>query len=194
VSRVPPSYPRRQQLRRYRTAAWRALEAVLAAIAAAAALLSGLVAAAGLLTAVALVAAFASRRQVRLAARSRLGADCENEVRRALQSMRADGWSVRNSVPQRLGDLDHVARSPLGLGFVIETKAHGYRSAHVHRTAAAAAQLARRRRRYPHGVKPVLCLARARGVHRGAGDVEIVSLDRLASVLRAHDAAGRADS
>ena len=107
--------------------------------------------------------AAASRRAVHLAARSRVGAESEAEVRRVLERLVRDGWQVRHAVdwPGR-GDLDHVVRAPSGIGFVIETKTLRWTRAHLARTSDAARWLARRRRRYPRGVVPVLCVTRAR--------------------------------
>ena len=82
------------------------------------------------------------------------------------------------------GDLDHVLRSPSGMGFVIETKTLRYSRAHVVRTIDAARWLARKRRRYPRGVLPVVCVTRARRVERFEEDALVVSLDRLMTALR----------
>ena len=113
------------------------------------------------------VLALASRRALRLAARSRVGAESEGQVRRALKPLTREGWRVAHAVdwPGR-GDLDHVLLSPLGLGFVIETKTLRYSRVHVLRTFDAARWLARKRRRYPCGVLPVVCVTRARRVER----------------------------
>lgn len=131
------------------------------------------------------VCALASHRALRLAARSRVGAESEAQVRRALAPLKRDGWQVRHALDSRGGgDLDHVVRAPAGVGFVIETKTLRYTRAHRGRTATAAHRLARRHRRYPRGVRPVICLTRARGVDRIEGGVLVVSLDRLMVVLR----------
>ena len=81
------------------------------------------------------------------------------------------------------GDIDHLVRSPNGLGFAIETKTLTFRQEHLRRTEATARWAARRRRRYPRGVVPVLCVVRARRVEWRCGDVVVVSLDRLLAVL-----------
>ena len=110
-----------------------------------------------------------------LAARSRVGAESEAEVRRVLERLDRDGWQVRHA--RRLagrGDLDHVVRAPSGIGFVIETKTLRWTRAHLERTSEAARWLARRRRRYPRGVVPVLCVTRARQVQHVAGGVLVV--------------------
>ena len=174
------SYPRRQQLRRLRHAAARALETALAL---AAALMLAWVAEAVLAFAAVLLAAVLSldgARALRLAARSRVGAESEAQVRRALEPLVCEGWHVQHSVDwARGGDLDHVVRASSGIGFVIETKTRRYTRAHLVRTADAAGCLARRRWRYPLGVRPVICLTRARWVARTELDVLVVSSDVL---------------
>ena len=77
-----------------------------------------------------------------------------------------------------------MLRSPSGMGFVIETKTLRYSRAHVGRTIDAARWLARRRRRYPRGVVPVVCVTRARRVERFEDEALVVSLDRLMTALR----------
>jgi hypothetical protein len=187
LAAVSVSNPRRQQFRRLRQAGKRALGAVgllvaAIAIAAAGAQISALVvlvAAGGL--------ALASRHALRLAGRSRIGADSEADVRRLLQALTNDGWSVRHAIDWAgSGDLDHVARTPSGLGFVIETKTRTFSAAHVERTVRAARWLGLRRRRYPAGVVAVICVTRPAGVERVEAGVLFVSLDRLVPTLRRH--------
>jgi hypothetical protein len=128
----------------------------------------------------------AGRREWRLAARSRVGAQSEAQVRRVLAGLVSGGWQVRHAVDWKPGgDLDHVALAPTGIGFVIETKTSRYTRSHIVRTVAAARWLARRRRRYPLGVVPVVCVTRARWVERVEHGALIVSLDRLLPALRA---------
>jgi hypothetical protein len=182
---VPLSYARRQQWRRLKKAASRATAATVALIGAVAAmdadesklglsllLLSG-------------VLALMSRHALRLAARSRIGAESEAQVRRALEPLTREGWHITHALdwPGR-GDLDHVLRSPSGMGFVIETKTLRYSRAHVVRTVDAARWLARQRRRYPCGVLPVVCVTRAWRVERLEEEVLVVSLDHLIPALR----------
>ena len=123
---------------------------------------------------------------MRLAGRSRVGADSEAQVRQALEPLQCGGWSVRHAAdwPGR-GDLDHVVRSPRGMGFVIETKTLRCSRKHVERTIDAARWLARRRRRYPRGVMPVVCVTRARRIERAQDGALVVSLDRLVDALNA---------
>jgi hypothetical protein len=189
-----PSTPRRQQWRRLRAAAIRAVLAALVLGLAAVAASAGHAAFATALGVVAAALALASRRSIRLAARSRVGAASEALVRRALVSLEHEGWRVRHSLdwPGR-GDLDHVVRAPWGIGFLVETKTLRYERTHVVRAAAAARWLSRRRWRYPGGVRPVICIARARHVERVEGDVIVLSLDRLVAVLRQAQASASTD-
>jgi nuclease-like protein len=182
---VTGSYARRQQWRRLKKAASRAAGATAALVAAALAAGAGEAELVLLLLLLSGVLALASRHALRLAARSRVGAGSEAQVRRALEQLRREGWRVQHALdwPDG-GDLDHVVRAPSGMGFVIETKTLRYTRAHRARTASAARRLARRRRRYRRGVRPVICLTRARGVDRIEGGVLVVSLDRLMAVLR----------
>ncbi len=180
------SYPRRQQLRRLKRAAVLATGSA-AALAAAAVIAragepgpaSGLVLTSGFL-------ALACRHALALAGRSRVGAASEARVRQALEMLERDGWRVRHSLDwPGPGDLDHVVRTPSGVGFMIETKTLRYTRAHLERTGNAARWLARRHRRYPSGVHPVVCLARGRQFQRVQDDdVLVVSLDRLVVALR----------
>ena len=179
------SYARRQQWRRLKRAASLATAATVALFGAVAAvdahesklglsllLLSG-------------VLALTSREALRLAARSRVGAVSESQVRRVLKQLEGSGWSIRHAVdwPGR-GDLDHVLRSPSGIGFLIETKTLRYTRAHLARTVETARWLARRRWRYPAGVRPIICVTRARQVEHIEDEVLVVSLDRLVPALR----------
>jgi hypothetical protein len=67
---------------------------------------------------------------------------------------------------------------------VIETKTRLYMRAHVERTADAARRLARRRRHYPRGVFPVICMTRARCTARAEATALVVSTDVLMPTLR----------
>src|SRR5687767_6970704 len=103
------SHPRRQQLRRLRKASRRAVEASLALAGAAVAADAGALALAILagIVGVGLLGdgVFALRR----AARSRVGAVSEARVRRAIDTLRAEGWRVAHGVSWRgRGDIDHV--------------------------------------------------------------------------------------
>jgi hypothetical protein len=179
------SYVRRQQRRRLTTAASRAAGAAVVFGAAVPAAAGGEAELGLLLVLLSGVLALASRRALRLAARSRVGAESEAEVRRALEPLTREGWRVAHAVdwPGR-GDLDHVVRSPSGMGFVIETKTLRYTRAHLARTVDSARWLARRRWRYPAGVCPVICVTRARRTEHIEDEVLVVSLDRLMPALR----------
>jgi Nuclease-related domain len=135
----------------------------------------------------------AARLSQRLAGRWRIGANSERAVQLALNELARRRWAVRNGVRwPGGGDIDHLVRSPEGVGFAIETKTRAYTQAHVRRTLATARWLARRRRRYPHGVVPILCVVGARQLESRYGTVVVVSLDRLLAVLErlAHSTAG----
>jgi Nuclease-related domain len=179
------SYPHRQQLRRLMRAARLAGGAIIASVAAVLLESAGYAGIAFSLGAVAVVFGFLSRRALRLAGRSRVGAESEAQVRRALEPLAREGWRVAHAVDwPGHGDLDHVLRSPSGMGFVIETKTLRYDHAHAVRTMEAARWLARRRRRFPSGVVPVTCVARARSLERADGNLLLVSPDRLLRALR----------
>jgi Holliday junction resolvase-like predicted endonuclease len=133
-----------------------------------------------------------ARHWVRLAGRSRVGARSEDEVRRALAPLEAEGWRLRHSLPyRRRGDIDSVAITPTGIACVIETKTRTFDARHLASVREMAAWLCRRRRRWcRRAALPVLCVVRARGVERVQDGVLIVSVDRLVPSLRA--AAGTA--
>ena len=179
------SYPRRQQVRRLMRAAKLAAGAMIALIGAVLLASAGHQGLALSLGAAAAVLGLSSRRALRLARRSGVGADSEAEVRRALEQLARQGWRVAHGVdwPGR-GDLDHVLRSLSGMGFVIETKTLRYSRAHVVRTVQAARWLARKRRRYPCGVLPVVCVTRARRVERFEEEALVVSLGCVMTALR----------
>ena len=183
---VALSFPRRQQIRRLRRAVRHAL-AGLGALAIAVVLgARGAVGAAVLSVGVAAAMLLASHHALRLARRSRVGADSEARVRYALNGLRTEGWRVRHGIAwPGGGDIDHVVRSPDGLGFAIEIKTVRYNRGQLARTAATARWLARRRRRYPRGVVPVLCVIGARDGPTVEYGVWVVSLGELPAALRA---------
>jgi hypothetical protein len=113
------------------------------------------------------------------------------QVRRALEPLTGEGWQVRHARDwPGGGDLDHVVRSPSGMGFVIETKTLRWNRVHLARTIEAARWLARRRRRYPRGVVPVICVVHACSLERADGNLLIVSLDRLLPAVKVAAANG----
>ena len=177
------SHARRQQYRHITRTAGYALAAAVTLVAAPSASRGGgealmvfpLVLVAGLIT--------AACRSQRLATRWRAGADSEQAVQHALKSLVGSGWAVRSGVPwPGGGDVDHLVRSPNGLGFAIETKTRTFSQQHLRRTAATA-RWAARSRRLSAGVLPILCVVRARRVESRCGDVVVVSLDRLLGML-----------
>jgi nuclease-like protein len=116
------------------------------------------------------VLCWVARRSHGIAGRWRVGAEPERAVQVALRGLPREGWAVRNGVRWRgAGDIDHLVRSPDGVGFAIETKTRTFREEHLRRTAATARSAARRRRRYPRGVVPVLCDVRANRVEYRLG-------------------------
>ena len=189
---VRASYPRQQQLRRLRHAAARALQAAASLLAAAKLANLGQPALASAALLLAALLSLDGSRALRRARRSRIGAESEALVRRALKPLERDGWRVRHALDWAgAGDLDHVVRAPSGAGFLIETKTLRYTPAHVARTMHAARWLSRHRQRYSLGVCPVICLARGRGIDRFEDGVRVVSLDRIAPALQREAAAWR---
>jgi hypothetical protein len=122
-----------------------------------------------------------ARHWLSLAERSRIGARSEDEVRRALAALEADGWRLRHSLPWRgRGDIDSLEIAPSGVALVVETKTRAYDDRHLAQVRAQGAWLSRRRRRWcRRGAVPVVRLVRARGVHRLEQTVLVVSIDRL---------------
>lgn len=180
------SFPRLQQYRRLRRAAASATASLAAGALAVIAAAAGALAVAGVLLLVTSGLVIDARHWVRLAGRSRVGARSEDEVRRALAPLEAEGWRLRHSLPYRgRGDIDSIAIAPTGFAFTIETKTRTFDARHLARVREMAAWLYRRRRRWcRHGALPVLCVVRARGVERVQNGVLIVSIDRLAAALR----------
>ena len=180
------NYARRQQYRRLSRAASAAMASALAGMLALAVASAGAVSAAGFLLVLALGFGVSARHWLSLAERSRVGARSEDEVRRALEPLEAEGWRLRHSMPWRgRGDIDSLAIAPTGLGFAIETKTRAYVDRHLSRVHEQAEWLSRRRRRWcRRGAVPVVCLVRARGVQRLEQNVVVVSIDQLIPVLR----------
>ena len=129
--------------------------------------------------------AFYARHWLRLASRSRIGARSEDEVRRVLRALEAEGWRTRHSLRWRgRGDIDSVAIAPAGIAFAIETKTRSYDDRHLRVVGEQADWLWRRRRKWCQaGVLPVLCIVRARQVERWEEGVLVVSLDRIVQAL-----------
>lgn len=182
---VRSSFPRRQQHRRLRRAAGSGATAIAAGVLAIAAAGAHAPAVAGALVFVTIGLVLDSRRWVRLAGRSRVGARSEDEVQRALAQLETEGWRLRHSLPWRgRGDIDSVAIAPTGVAFAIETKTKTLEDRHVARVLEQAEWLTRRRRRWcRRGALPVVCLARRRGVEHVEAGVLVVSIDRLTSAL-----------
>jgi hypothetical protein len=74
----------------------------------------------GFVLVVALGLGLYSRHWLSLARRSAVGARSEDAVRRALQPLRAEGWTFRHSLSWRgVGDIDSVAIAPTGIAVAI---------------------------------------------------------------------------
>jgi hypothetical protein len=86
---------------------------------------------------------------------------------------------------QGRGDIDLVAVAPGLIAFAVEVETSAHDDRHLVTVREQAAWLWRIRRRWcRHGVVPVLCVARARGVHRWEDGVLVVSIDRLIPTVR----------
>jgi len=110
------TFPRRQQAHRLRRAAASGVAAVAAGTLAAIATGVGATAVAGLLALIMAALVLDARRGVRLAARSRIGAQSEAQVRRALSGLAAEGWRLRHSLAWGgRGDIDSIAIAPNGI-------------------------------------------------------------------------------
>jgi hypothetical protein len=180
------NYARRQQYRRLSRAAKAALASGATMLVALTAASAGAIPLAGVLLMPALGFGLYARHWLSLAGRSGVGARSEDEVRRALAPLQAEGWRLRHSLRwQGRGDIDSLAIAPGGVGFVVETKTRTYDDRQLARVRGQAAWISRRRRRWcRRGALPVVCLVRARGVERLERNVLVVSIDRLNLVLR----------
>jgi Nuclease-related domain len=181
-----PSFPRRQQYRRVRRAATGGVAGLAAGVVAVLAAGAGHVVGAGALLLIMVGLLIYARHWLRLAGRSRVGARSEDEVRRVLAPLRAEGWRLRHSLPyQRRGDIDSVAIAPTGIAFAIEIKTRSFDARHLAGVREMAAWLHLRRRRWcRRGALAVVCVVRARGLERVEDGVLIVSPDRLVPALR----------
>ena len=117
------NHPRRQQYRRAVRAARLALASAGAAVLGVGVVTIGAAVPGALLLVVAVVLGVRARHWLALARRNRLGARSEDDVRRALMPLRAEGWRLRHSLRwQGPGDIDSVAIAPTGIAVAIETK------------------------------------------------------------------------
>ena len=175
------------QGRRLRRAAASAAAAITAGALAVIAAGTRATALAGLLVLVTAALVVDARRWVRLAARSRVGARSEGEVRRTLAGLQAEGSRLRHSLPcGGRGDIDSVAMAPTGIAFTIETKTRTFDAGHLAHARETAVWLRQGRRRWcRRGAVPVLCVVRARGFEAVEDGVLFVSPDRPISALRA---------
>lgn len=127
-----------------------------------------------------------ARHFARLADRARVGAQSEDQVRRALLPLEAEGWRLRHSLPwYGRGDIDSIAISPTGFAFAIETKTRTYTLEHLARVRDIAGWMTTHRRRWcRNGALPVLCVVHGRRLEHVEADVFVVSIDRLPAALR----------
>ena len=178
------NYARRQQYRRLSRAAMAAMASGASVLLALAVAGAGAVPAAGAVLVLALGFGLYARHWLSLAERSRVGARSEDDVRRALAPLRADGWRLRQSLPWcGRGDIDSLAIAPTGVAYVVETKTRAYDDHHLARVREQAAWMSRRRRRWcRRGTVPVVCVVRACGVQRLEKNVLVVSIDQLIPV------------
>jgi Nuclease-related domain len=123
------------------------------------------------------------------AARNRIGADSEQLVHDTLERLRPHGYKISHGSrwPEG-GDIDHLVRTPDGLGFCIGTKTLTFDQAHLERVRRQA-DWASRHPGYRRGMLPIICVARARDTQLLAGGVLIVSPDRLLDAILAASAA-----
>ncbi len=114
------NYPRRQQYRRLSHAAEAALGSAFAAIFGLVAASAGAAPLAGFLVLAAAGLGLAALRWLSLARRSRIGAQSEDDVQRALAALEAEGWRLRHSLAwQGRGDIDSMAIAPTGVAVAI---------------------------------------------------------------------------
>ena len=114
------NHPRRQQYRRLSRATIAALASAATVLLALTVAAAGAPRPAGGLLVLALVLGLSARHWLSLAGRSRVGARSEDDVRRALASLQAEGWRLRHSLPWRgRGDIDSLAIAPTGVVFAI---------------------------------------------------------------------------
>src|ERR1700694_4696106 len=143
------NYARRQQYRRIFRAGRAAAGSVAAVVLALVVGAAGAVSLAGLLLLTAIGLGLCARHWLSLAQRSRIGARSEDEVRRALAALEAEGWRLRHSLPYRgHGDIDSVAIAPTGVAFAVETKTRTFDVRHLAGVREMALWLYRHRRRW----------------------------------------------
>jgi Nuclease-related domain len=187
--RTRMSYPRQQQQ------LW-ARKATLYQVAGTALLIAGFIAV-GTGRAVIAVAAFpvgcalitAYTSAANRAARHRIGADSEQLVHDTLERLRPHGYTITHGARwPGGGDIDHLVRTPHGLGLCIETKTRAFDQAHLERLRRQA-DWAAGRLAYPRDVLPIMCMTREHNRQLLADGVLIVSPDTLLDAILVADAA-----
>ena len=185
------SYPRRQQARRLAGALAAGAGAVLALAGSVVAAVAGVWIIAAIVLALAVALGLGCRHWARLASRAAVGARSEADVHRRLAELEREGWRLRHSLTWRgHGDIDHVALSPAGLAFAIETKTRRYDGRHLCTVRAQADWLAAPAPLVPARRSPRLCVTHARHVDTMQEGVLVVSLDGLLRELRARAGSG----
>ena len=128
------SHARRQQYRRVFRAGRAALTGVPAAILGLYLLAAGAAGPGAALLVLAVMLGLRARHWLSLAARSGVGARSEDEVQRALDPLRREGWRVRHSVSwPGGGDIDSVVVARGAVLLAIETKTRAYGERHLRR-------------------------------------------------------------
>jgi Nuclease-related domain len=95
-------------------------------------------------------------RYIDVTARWFRGAHAEESVGVMLNELRREGWILMHDVEQKYeGNIDHIAWSPKGGVFLIETKARRYEAAHLTKVKRQAAKL---HDELGSWVTPVICL------------------------------------
>ena len=123
------------------------------------------------------------------AARHRIGADSEQLVHDTLEQLAPHGYTITHSCRWPAGgDIDHLVRTPNGLGFCIETKTLNYDHTHLERLRRQA-DWAAARPSHPRRVLPIMCVAHTQDSQLLADGVLILSPDRLLDAIFAADAA-----
>jgi hypothetical protein len=98
------NYARRRQYRRMSRAGTAAVESAAAVLLALVIASVGAISIAGLLLLTSVGLGLYTRHWLRLAARSKVGAQSEDEVRRVLAALKAEGWRIRHGLRWRVGE------------------------------------------------------------------------------------------
>jgi hypothetical protein len=115
--------------------------------------------------------------------RTQRGLDAQLAIRDLLRTLDSEGWITEYSMPDpRGGDIDHVAKSPSGRVFVIETKSGSWASPdQIKKVKRQAADVARQRGL--RWVTPAMCLVGRREASQKNG-VSLLPRHHLLGWLR----------